>query len=58
MRFVLPVMLVMLVALFATLAQAEDRQPTKIWDRQGPLGETPTRTTDAFPLSDQKNKGG
>src|SRR5208282_3099985 len=55
MRFVLPVVF---VALFAVLAQAEDRHPTKIWDRQGPLGETPKRTTDAFPLSDQRDKGG
>ena len=27
------------------------------WTLAGPLGETPKRTTDAFPLSDQKNKG-
>jgi hypothetical protein len=57
MRSVLPIML---VAVFGLLAQAADNQvpggekrPMKIWDRTGPLGETPTRTTDAFPLSDQ-----
>ena len=55
MRFVLPMMF---VAVFGLLAQAEDRHPAKSWDRQGPLGETPKRTTDAFPLSDQENKGG
>ena len=35
---------------------ASNRRPTKIWNRTGPLGETPKRTTDAFPLSDQENK--
>ena len=61
-RFVLPMIF---VAVFGLLAQADDSQvpsgekrPTKIWDRTGPLGETPKRTTDAFPLSDQQNKGG
>jgi hypothetical protein len=33
------------------------KRPTKIWARQGPLGETPKRITDAFPLSDQQNQG-
>ena len=37
---------------------SSEKRPAKIWDRTGPLGETPKRTTDAFPLSDQKNKGG
>ena len=34
-----------------------DKRPTKIWARKGPLGETPKRITDAFPLSDQQNQG-
>jgi beta-glucanase (GH16 family) len=34
------------------------KRPSKIWDRKGPLGETPKRVTDAWPLSDQQNKGG
>lgn len=34
------------------------KRPTKIWNRTGPLGETPKHVTDAFPLSDQQNKGG
>lgn len=41
--------------------QAEDtadKRPTKIWNRTGPLGETPRCVTDAFPLSDQRNEGG
>ena len=41
--------------------QAEDtadKRPTKIWNRTGPLGETPKHVTDACPLSDQDNKGG
>ena len=37
---------------------AADRRPTKIWNRTGPLGETPKHVTDAYPLSDQDNKGG
>ena len=35
-----------------------DKRPTKIWNRTGPLGETPKHVTDAYPLSDQDNKGG
>ena len=34
------------------------KHPTKIWNRTGPLGETPKHVTDAYPLSDQQNKGG
>jgi beta-glucanase (GH16 family) len=37
---------------------AADTRPTKIWNRTGPLGDTPTHVTDAYPLSDQENKGG
>ena len=37
---------------------AADTRPTKIWNRSGPLGETPQHVTDAYPLSDQDNKGG
>ncbi|MCZ2080647.1 MAG: family 16 glycosylhydrolase [Bryobacterales bacterium] len=37
---------------------AADRRPTRIWNRTGPLGETPKHVTDAFPLSDQGNEGG
>jgi beta-glucanase (GH16 family) len=33
------------------------RQPSNAWLRKEPLGETPKRTTDAYPLSDQENKG-
>jgi beta-glucanase (GH16 family) len=39
-------------------APVGDKRPTKIWNRTGPLGETPRRVTDAYPLSDQQNKGG
>jgi hypothetical protein len=35
-----------------------DTRPTKIWNRTGPLGETPKHVTDTYPLSDQQNKGG
>ena len=38
--------------------EVADKRPTKIWNLTGPLGETPKRVTDAYPLSDQDNKGG
>jgi len=37
--------------------QLPDRRPSKTWNRAGPLGDTPKHVTDAFPLSDQRNKG-
>ncbi len=56
------------LALAVHTASAEEKQPTaksianqrptKIWNRTGPLGETPKHITDAYPLSDQQNKGG
>ena len=46
-----------LLAVCATAAAAPEKRPTKIWNRTGPLGETPKHVTDAFPLSDQQNKG-
>ncbi len=42
----------------SVFAAGPEKRPTKIWNREGPLGETPKRITDAFPLSDQENKGG
>ena len=49
----------MFCSLVATVQSDEppDRRPTKIWNRSGPLGETPKHVTDARPLSDQENKG-
>jgi alpha-L-fucosidase len=43
----------------AGLAHQEEVRvrPTNEWTRVGPLGETPKRTTDALPLSDQENRG-
>jgi hypothetical protein len=52
-----PLLLIIFLAVSATAAAAE-KQPTKIWDLTGPLGETPKHVTDAYPLSDQQNKGG
>jgi len=34
-----------------------EKRPSKVWTRVGPLGETPKHVTDAYPLSDQQNKG-
>lgn len=42
----------------ASQASGSERRPSKIWHRTGPLGETPKRVSDAFPLSDQQNRGG
>ena len=41
----------------ASFEEGTDR-PKKVWTRVGPLGETPKHVTDAYPLSDQQNKGG
>ena len=38
--------------------QVPAKRPNKIWNRSGPLGETPKYVTDVCPLSDQNNKGG
>ena len=66
MRTILTTAVVLLLAhgLFADeqttkSAQSDaDKRPTKIWSRTGPLGEKPKHVTDAYPLSDQENKGG
>ena len=39
-------------------AASPEKRPTKIWNRTGPLGDIPKHVSDAFPLSDQENKGG
>jgi len=39
-----------------SLHEGNDR-PKQVWTRVGPLGETPRHVTDAYPLSDQQNKG-
>ena len=53
-----------LALLYVSLALAadpqppdSDKRPAKIWNRQGPLGEIPKHLSDAYPLSDQENKG-
>ena len=58
-RFIVALVLALIVhAVQAEPAKQPDRRPTKIWNRTGPLGETPKRGTDAYPLSDQENKRG
>jgi hypothetical protein len=57
-----------ILALLAQSVQAEDRpspakpgaekRPARIWNRTGPLDNTPKHVTDAYPLSDQENKSG
>ena len=54
----MPRLALVVMLLLGTVAHAEEKQPTKIWNRTGPLGETPKHVTDAYPLSDQENKGG
>ena len=54
----MPKLTLFVILLLASSAQAEEKRPTKIWDRTGPLGATPKQVTNDFPLSDQANKGG
>ena len=49
---------ILLAVCAAAVAATPEKRPTKIWNRTGPLGDTPKHVTDAFPLSDQQNKGG
>ncbi len=61
-RKILLAPLILLVAHHVLAADGEsksatDKRPTKIWNRTGPLGETPKHVTNAYPLSDQDNKG-
>jgi beta-glucanase (GH16 family) len=60
MRSVITLLLAALAALPLSAAdqQVPDKRPTEIWNRTGPLGETPEHVTDEYPLSDQDNKGG
>ena len=55
MKLLLPTILLAFCA--AAAAATPETRPTKIWNLTGPLGETPKHVTDAFPLSDQQNKG-
>ena len=55
MKLLLPTILLAFCA--AAAAAAPEKRPTKIWNLTGPVGETPKHVTDAFPLSDQQNKG-
>ncbi len=43
-------------SLGASCAEQQEH-PTKIWNRTGPLGDTPKHVTDSYPLSDQQNEG-
>jgi len=54
--FLIAVLLIGPVAVAEEKGSVEKR-PGKIWNRTGPLGETPKQVTDAYPLSDQQNKG-
>ena len=54
----MPRLAFVVMLLLGTVAQAENKRPAKIWSRTGPLGQTPKRITDAYPLSDQRNKDG
>jgi beta-glucanase (GH16 family) len=58
LRLALAAVLAFVPSVLVAQAPTPDVRPRKIWNRTGPLGETPKRITDAFPLSDQENKGG
>jgi beta-glucanase (GH16 family) len=55
---ILAAILALAPAVLVGQTPAADARPKKVWNRIGPLGETPKQTTDAFPLSDQQNEGG
>lgn len=60
-RTLLPTIIIAAVCASAALdvrAADNEKRPTKTWLRMGPLGKTPKHITDAYPLSDQENKGG
>ena len=57
MKRLLLLTVVLAVFTATTTAVESEKRPFKIWNRTGPLGETPKRITDAYPLSDQENKG-
>ena len=50
-----PILILILAAVVAPAfsahgQQVPDKRPTKIWNRTGPLGDTPKHVTDAYPL--------
>jgi len=47
----------LLIAIVGIDSLADTKKPNKDWVRAGELGPKPRRVTDAFPLSDQENKG-
>jgi beta-glucanase (GH16 family) len=62
-RSILSISFVLLIVVAAWAEEQEtraagERRPTRIWNRTGPLGDTPQRLNDDYPLSDQSNQGG
>ncbi len=55
-RTLLPMILLAVCAVAA--AATPEKLSIKVWNREGPLGDTPKHVTDAYPLSDQENNGG
>jgi alpha-L-fucosidase len=51
------ILTVCIAACLMAMAPLAGTQPDYEWTRVGPLDETPKKTTDAFPLSDQENRG-
>jgi len=47
----------LLIAIVGIDSLADTKKPNKDWVRAGELGPKPRRVTDAFPLSEQENKG-
>ena len=45
-----------IVVLYSQFPNSKKR-PAKIWDGTGPSGETPTRTTNAFPYGNAEGRG-
>jgi hypothetical protein len=51
------ILCLLLIGLAAANSPAQQAKPAQGWVRTGELGTVPQRVTDAFPLSDQDNKG-
>ena len=58
MRHFLLLAVLLAVCAVSAVAATPEKRPSKIWNRTGPLDDTPKHVTDAFPLSEQQNKGG
>ena len=50
-------LLLTILLAFCAAAVAAEKRPTKIWNRTGPLGDTPKHVTDAYPALRSREQG-